>query len=43
MKKFNYNFLDPRIDHAKKEEVLQEIDNLRQLDHPNIVKMEDLV
>ena len=43
MKKFNYNFLDPYIDRAKKEEVFREIDNLRQLDHLNIAKIEDLV
>ena len=43
MKKFNFNFLDPYIDRAKKEEVFREIDNLRQLDHINIAKIEDLV
>ena len=43
MKKFNYNFLDPFIDRAKKEEVFREIDNLRQLNHINIAKIEDLV
>ena len=43
MKNFNYNFLDPNIDRAKKEEVFREIDNLRQLEHPNIVNIQDLV
>jgi hypothetical protein len=43
MKIFKDNFLDPFIDRAKKEEVFREIDILRQLNHPNIAKIEDLV
>jgi serine/threonine protein kinase len=43
MKKFTYNFLDPHTDRAKKEEVFREIDNLRQLNHPNIANIVDLV
>jgi len=43
MKKFNYDFNSADVDRIHKEEVFREIDNLRQLDHPNIVKIEDLV
>jgi serine/threonine protein kinase len=43
MKIFDYNFLDPDIDRAEKEEVFREIDNLRELDHLNIAKIEVLV
>ena len=43
MKMFKYNFLDPKTDDDYKEEVFREIDNLRKLDHFNIVKIEDLV
>ena len=43
MKRFKYNFNDKSNDRARIEEVFREIDNLRQLDHPNIAKIEDLV
>ena len=43
MKKFKHNFLNPQIDRAVREEIYREIDNLRQLDHRNVAKIEDLV
>jgi serine/threonine protein kinase len=43
MKKFNCNILDQSIDRAIREEAFRDINNLRKLNHPNIVKIEDLV
>ena len=43
IKKFKHNFLDPKIDRIHREKIFREIENLRQLNHPNIAKIVDLV
>ena len=43
LKRYRYNFLEKGVDYKIKEEIFREVDNLRQLQHPNIIKIEDLV
>ena len=43
IKKFKHNFLDANKDRFHREEIFREIDNLRQLSHPNVAKIVDLV
>ncbi len=43
MKSFKQDFFKVGIDPIFKEEIFREIDNLRQLDHPFIAKIVDIV
>ena len=43
MKSFKTDFFKVGVDRIYKEEIFREIDNLRQLDHPYIAKIVDIV
>ncbi len=43
MKSFKEDFFKVGVDRIYKEEIFREIDNLRQLDHPHIAKIVDIV
>ena len=43
MKSFKQDFFKVGVDRVYKEEIFREIDNLRQLDHPYIAKIVDIV
>lgn len=43
LKRYRENFLSPETILSVKEEIFREIDHLRKLKHPNIIKIEDLI
>ncbi len=43
LKSFKQDFFKVGVDRIYKEEIFREIDNLRQLDHPHIAKIVDIV